>query len=134
VNGELSRTTAEQLAHVRATVKPGPPITFGGTTAEPREAFPAPREEDCAHGCCKAGDVGLYSEVVEPAPEPSPVREQGKATIRVPPEQAEHLARCAALEASLRQQHPRWSSRRIRRAIERKIGPPPFVRSAVCVE
>lgn len=29
-----------------------------------RERFPAPREDDCASGCCKAGDVGLYSEAV----------------------------------------------------------------------
>lgn len=29
----------------------------------PRERFPAPREDDCAYGCCKAGDVGLWSDV-----------------------------------------------------------------------
>lgn len=28
------------------------------------EVFPAPREDACAYGCCRAGDVGLYSEVV----------------------------------------------------------------------
>lgn len=28
------------------------------------ERFPAPRENDCAYGCCKAGDVGLLSETV----------------------------------------------------------------------
>lgn len=28
------------------------------------EVFPAPREEDCGHGCCKAGDEGLFSEMV----------------------------------------------------------------------
>lgn len=26
------------------------------------EKFPAPSDDDCAYGCCKAGDVGLYSE------------------------------------------------------------------------
>lgn len=30
----------------------------------PVEAFPAPREDDCDHGCCHAGDVGLFSEAV----------------------------------------------------------------------
>lgn len=29
-----------------------------------REPFPAPRETDCSHGCCKAGDEGLFSEAV----------------------------------------------------------------------
>lgn len=28
------------------------------------DIFPAPRDIDCSHGCCKAGDVGLSSEVV----------------------------------------------------------------------
>lgn len=29
------------------------------------DVFPAPRTDDCRYGCCKAGDVGLSSEVVE---------------------------------------------------------------------
>lgn len=29
-----------------------------------REKFPAPREDDCKYGCCKAGDEGLWSEMV----------------------------------------------------------------------
>jgi len=28
------------------------------------DVFPAPREDDCRYGCCKAGDVGISSEVV----------------------------------------------------------------------
>jgi hypothetical protein len=28
------------------------------------ETFPAPREADCAYGCCEAGDEGLFSEAV----------------------------------------------------------------------
>lgn len=37
-----------------------------GTIRE-RENFPAPRENDCSYGCCKAGDVGLTSELVRAA-------------------------------------------------------------------
>lgn len=33
-----------------------------------QELFGAPRETDCAYGCCKAGDVGLYSEVSRVGP------------------------------------------------------------------
>jgi hypothetical protein len=48
------------------------PVEMTRTTDELRdvqhwrelEAFPAPREQDCEYGCCRAGDVGLYSEVV----------------------------------------------------------------------
>lgn len=28
------------------------------------DVFPAPREDDCRHGCCKAGDVGVSSELL----------------------------------------------------------------------
>lgn len=28
------------------------------------DVFPAPRADDCRHGCCKAGDVGVRSELL----------------------------------------------------------------------
>ena len=31
------------------------------------DVFPAPRETDCAYGCCKAGDEGISSEVIRRA-------------------------------------------------------------------
>lgn len=53
----------------------GGPRSMQRTTAELRDAqrwreaetFPEPRVDDCGYGCCKAGDVGLYSEVVRVA-------------------------------------------------------------------
>jgi hypothetical protein len=35
-----------------------------GLVHAPLESFPAPREADCEHDCCKAGDEGLFSELV----------------------------------------------------------------------
>lgn len=43
-------------------------LRWSDRRARPQERFPAPRDTDCAYGCCKAGDVGLCSELVRPNP------------------------------------------------------------------
>jgi hypothetical protein len=40
----------------------------GEASANPTETFPAPREDDCRYGCCRAGDEGICSELVRDNP------------------------------------------------------------------
>lgn len=53
-------------ADPRAANTDSVPLRFLLATA-PLEPFPAPREDDCAYGCYKAGDVGIGSELVRRA-------------------------------------------------------------------
>jgi hypothetical protein len=59
VSPDLIHDLADEGARARLA------LAAAGIRVTPDEKFTAPRAEDCGYGCCKAGDEGIGSEVIE---------------------------------------------------------------------